>query len=182
MGLVPFKDRSMTDQRAEFGGVEGNNSRRPRTGGRCADSFQIAPTTGYKWLQRYAAEASGGVARTARGGRTAVRLQTAPAIEQAVLALRTATSSTWGPRKLRVLLARQGIQPLPAASTDHGHPAPPRPAGPHSRGPASRGPGSGSSTPIAKTALWQMDFKAGWPSVANAALPSADDPGRPLRH
>ena len=102
----------MREQRAEFVGL----ARQPKANRRAlCRHFGIAPTTGYKWLRRYAAEGAGGLQDRSRGpprspGRT-------PAVmEQAVLALR-AQHPTWGARKLRVLLARQGVQPLPAVST-----------------------------------------------------------------
>ena len=110
---VPFEDRSMTEQRAEFV-ARWRNSPAPNRRALCR-AFRIAPATGYKWLQRYAAEGPAGLQdRSRRPHRSPA--QTAPAIERAVLALR-AQHPTWGGRKLRVLLARQGVQPLPAAST-----------------------------------------------------------------
>ena len=81
-------------------------------------------------------------------------------MEQAVLALR-AQHPTWGARKLRVLLARQGVQPLPAASTITAI----------LRRYDALDPAQGAGQPRAfqrfehphPNALWQMDFKAGWP-------------------
>ena len=102
----------MRDQRAAFVAL----AQQPGANRRAlCRAFQIAPTTGYKWLQRYAAEGAVGLQDRSRRPHRSLG-QTAPAIEQAVLALR-ARHPTWGGRKLRVLLARQGIQPRPAAST-----------------------------------------------------------------
>ena len=121
--------------------------------------FGIAPATAYKWLQRYAAAGAAGLQdRSRRPHRSPGR--TAAAVEAAVLALR-AQYPVWGARKLRVLLARQGLQPLPATSTitailrRHGR----------------LEPAQGAGQPRAfqrfehpyPNALWQMDFKAPLP-------------------
>ena len=155
-GDVPFAERGVSDLRAEFVAL----AQQPGANRRAlCRRFGIAPTTGYKWLQRYAAEGPAGLAdRSRRPRRSPTR--TAPALEQAVLALR-AQHPTWGARKLRVLLTRQGVQPLPAVSTitailrRHG----------------ALDPAQGAGQPRAfqrfehphPNALWQMDFKAGWP-------------------
>ena len=153
---MPFKDRSMTDQRAEFVAL----AQQPGANRwALCQAFQIAPTTGYQWLQRYAAEGAAGLHDCSRRPHRSPA-QTAPAIEQAVLALRT-QHPTWGPRKLRVLLARQGIEPLPAASTITAI----------LRRHDQLVPAQGAGQPRAwqrfehpyPNALRQMDFKAGWP-------------------
>ena len=89
-------------------------------------------------------------------------------MEQAVLTLR-AQHPTWGARKLRVLLARQGVQPLPAASTITAI----------LRRHDALDPAQGAGQPRAfqrfehphPNALWQMDFKAGWPCGAGRCHP-----------
>ena len=154
----------MTEQRAEFVAL----AQQPGANRRAlCRAFKIAPTTGYKWLQRYAAEGTAGLQdRSRRPHRSPA--QTAPAIEQAVLTLR-ARHPTWGPRKLRVLLARQGIQPLPAASTITAI----------LRRHDQLDPTQGAGQPRAwqrfehpyPNALWQMDFKAGWPCGAGRCHP-----------
>ena len=146
----------MTDQRAEFVAL----AQQPGANRRAlCRHFGIAPATGYKWLRRHAAEGPAGLQdRSRRPHRSPAR--TAPAIEQAVLTLR-AQHPAWGPRKLRVLLARQGIQPLPAASTITAI----------LRRHDQLDPAQGAGQPRAfqrfehpqPNALWQMDFKAGWP-------------------
>ena len=129
----------MTEQRAEFVALAQQLGANQRA---LCQAVQIAPTTGYKWLQRYTAGGAVGLQDRSRRPHRSPG-QTAPANEQAVVALR-AEHPTWGGRKLRVLLARQGVQPLPAASTiaailrRHAQLDP-------TQGPASRGPGSGSS-------------------------------------
>ncbi len=154
----------MTEQRAEFVAL----AQQPGANRRAlCRAFQIAPPTGYKWLRRYAAEGPAGLQdRSRRPRRSPAR--TAPAIERAVLALR-AQHPTWGSRKLRVLLARQGIQPLPAASTITAI----------LRRHDQLDPTQGAGQPRAwqrfehpyPNALWQMDFKAGWPCGAGRCHP-----------
>ena len=101
----------MTEQRAEFVAL----AQQPGANRRAlCRAFQLAPTTGDKWLHRYAAEGAAGLQNRSRRPQHSPA-QTAPAIERAVLALR-AQHPTWGGRKLRVRLARQGVQPRPAAS------------------------------------------------------------------
>ena len=153
---VPFAERRVSDLRAEFVALA-----QPAGANRRAlcQRFGISAPTGYKWLRRYAAEGPAGLAdRSRRPHHSPAR--TVPALEAAVLALR-AQHPTWGGRKLRVLLARQVVEPLPAASTltailrRHG----------------ALDPAQGAGQPRAfqrfehphPNALWQMDFKAGWP-------------------
>ena len=109
---VPFAERRVSDLRTEFVAL----ARQPGANRRAlCQRFGISAPTGYKWLGRYAAEGAHGLQdRSRRPHHSPAR--TAPGMEQAVLTLR-AQHPTWGARKLRVLLARQGVQPLPAAST-----------------------------------------------------------------
>ena len=81
---MPFEDRSLTEQRAEFVAL----ARQPGANRRAlCRHFGIAPMTGYKWLQRYAAEGPAGLQDLSRRPHRNPA-QTAPAIERAVLALR----------------------------------------------------------------------------------------------
>ena len=153
---VPFAERRVSDLRTEFVAL----ARQPGANRRAlCQRFGIPAPTGYKWLGRYAAAGAAGLEdRSRRPHHSPAR--TAPGMEQAVLALR-AQHPTWGARKLRVRLTRQGVQPLPAVSTitailrRHGalHPAP--------------GPGQPRAFQRFEqphpNALWQMDFIAGWP-------------------
>ena len=104
---VPFAERRVSDLRGEFVALANRRE--------LCERFEISAPTGYKWLRRYAAEGPAGLRDCSRRPHHSPA-QTAPAIEQAVLARRV-QHPTWGGRKLRVLLARQGVQPLPAAST-----------------------------------------------------------------
>jgi transposase InsO family protein len=74
----------------------------------------VSRKTGYKWLRRYRAEGEAGLADRSRRPRATPR-QTAPAMTEAVLALRDA-HPTWGGRKLERRLQDLG-EPAPAAST-----------------------------------------------------------------
>jgi transposase InsO family protein len=77
--------------------------------------FGISPKTGYKWLARYVQSGEAGLDdRSRRPQHSPTR--TSAAIEERVLAVRREHPS-WGPRKLRVLLERAGVSPLPAPST-----------------------------------------------------------------
>ena len=143
----------MIEQRAEFVALAlqpGANRRE------LCRRFRISPDTAYRWLGRFAGEGPEGLQdRSRRPHRSPGR--TAPAVEAAVLALR-AQYPGWGGRKLRVLLAREGVAPLPATSTitailrRHG----------------ALDPAQGAGQPRAfqtfehpyPNALWQMDFKA----------------------
>jgi transposase InsO family protein len=116
--------------------------------------FGISPPTGYKWRRRYQTEGDAGlVERSRRPHRSPA--QTPLAIEEAVLAVR-AHQPTWGGRKIRAVLARQGLETLPSPSTitrildRHGRledTAASR-QGPYQRFEAG-----------APNDLWQMDFK-----------------------
>ena len=146
----------MSDQRAEVVALAtqpGANRRR------LCQRFGISTPTGSKWLRRYVAEGVGGLQdRSRRPHRRPAR--TAPAIEQAVRTLRT-QHPTWGPRKRRVRLVRQGVQPLPAVSTINAI------LGRH--GALDPAQGAGQPRPFQRfehphpNALWPMDFNAGWP-------------------
>ncbi len=146
----------MIEQRAEFVAlaVQPGANRRE-----LCRRFGISPDTAYRWLRRSAAEGAAGLADRSRRPHTSPG-QTPAAVEAAVLALR-AQYPVWGARKLRVLLAREGLQPLPAASTitaildRHGQ----------------LDPAQGAGQPRAfqsfehpyPNALWPMDFKAPLP-------------------
>jgi transposase InsO family protein len=77
-------------------------------------AFAISPTTGYKWLAR-AGEPGADLEDHSRRPHTSPQ-QTPPEVEARVLALRTAHPA-WGGRKLRQAMQRQGVDPVPAAST-----------------------------------------------------------------
>jgi transposase InsO family protein len=124
--------------------------------------FEIAAKTGYKWLQRYAAEGRSGLEDRSRRPRRSPK-RTAADIEQRVIGLRREVLGSWGPRKLARRLLIEGGPPL-APSTITGilrrsgllnQTAPaPRPFQRFER--------------AAPNELWQMDYKGHFPSVNGA--------------
>jgi transposase InsO family protein len=119
--------------------------------------FGVAPKTGYKWLQRYAAEGSGGLEDRSRRPRRSPK-RTAADIEQCVVGLRREVLGSWGPRKLaRRLLIEGGPELAPSTITgilrrsallNQTAPAP-RPFQRFER--------------AAPNELWQMDYKGHFP-------------------
>lgn len=79
--------------------------------------FGIAPKTGYKWLQRYAAEGSAGLKERSRRPRRSP-LRTATVVEAQVVKLRHRMRGDWGGRKLaRRLVAEGGPELAPSTIT-----------------------------------------------------------------
>jgi len=130
------------------------------------EQFGISRKTGYKHLQRYAAEGLKGLQpRSHRPHRFPQR--TEAAVTALILAERR-LHRTWGPKKLhKVLEARHGLESPPARSTigeilrRHGLSARPR-----------RKPGiytalnDGLTVPIRPNHVWTVDFK-GWFVLGN---------------
>jgi len=147
---MPFREVSAMDARREFvrlASAAGSNVRQ------LCRRFGISPTTGYKWLWRYAA--SGGSGLDPRSRRPhASPAQVSPAIEAVVLELRQ-RHPAWGGRKIRARLLRQGLS-APAASTVTAI---------LRRNGVEIGAFGGGDEPFrrfehaAPNELWQMDFK-----------------------
>ena len=119
--------------------------------------FGIAPKTGYKWLQRYALEGSGGLKDYSRRPRCSP-MRTASEVEEQVLRIRRGVLGCWGGRKLaRRLVLEGGPELAPSTITGilrrHGllnqTAPPPRPFQRFER--------------AAPNELWQMDFKGHFP-------------------
>lgn len=114
--------------------------------------YGISRKTGHKWLVRWDQEDAAGLADRSRQPVHQPR-RTDPAVEAAVVAARL-RFPTWGGRKLRWWLQRQGVDRVPSASTitailrRHGHipPAKPRPVT------------VGSFEAADPNDLWQLDF------------------------
>lgn len=154
---MPWREVSMVEERREFVRLamqEGANRRE------LCRRFGVHPSTGYKWLSRWAA-GDRELADRSRRPHTSPERSTA-AIEGSVLGVRDAHPA-WGARKIARCLERGGIAP-PAVSTvheilcRHGRVISP-PGSPH--------PWQRFEKP-APNQLWQMDFK-GWVPLANAA-------------
>lgn len=76
--------------------------------GSLCEEFGISRPTGYLWLQRYQQQGLAGIAeRSRRPLRSPGR--TRSAIEQRVVEVRRRYPD-WGARKLRVVLAREGVE------------------------------------------------------------------------
>ena len=157
---MPWKERPVMDQRIAFV-IEAS---RPQANlSALCRQFGISRRTGYKWLGRLAAAGTVmGLAEESRRPHHSPS-QTAPAIEEAVVALRLQYG--WGGRKLAVLLARQGIK-LPEVTVN--------------RILARRGLISPQNSPRPATRrfcraepnqLWQMDFKGEYQIVAGKVYP-----------
>ena len=146
-----WKERSTVSLRKEFVvlALRPGANRRELT-----RRFEISPTTGYKWLQRYGAAGEAGLQDRSRRPHRMPR-RTDAALEAAVVALRD-EHQAWGGRKLRRRLIVLGHQMVPAASTMS---AIVRRSG------RALGAFSAPSRPWrrfeagAPNALWQMDFK-----------------------
>lgn len=123
--------------------------------------FGISRKTGYKWLARYQAHGLAGIREwSRRPHRSPTRL---PAEVVGLVLRERHRHASWGPKKLRALLAtKYGITPVPAASTlgrllqRHGLTRQPR-----RRRPVSQ-PDRTTRTPATRpNAVWATDFK-GW--------------------
>jgi transposase InsO family protein len=153
---MPWKAVSLMDAREEFCRLASQEGRQMRE---LCRRYEISPTTGYQWLRRYQAAGRVGLADVSRRPHHSPS-QIDAALEDAVLAVRTA-HPTWGGRKIRAVLLRAG-GPSPSASTitailtRHGCLAP---GDPRDRQAPQR-----FEAPYPH-ALWQMDFKGHFPLV-----------------
>src|SRR5829696_8180758 len=171
---MPFRETSIMDQKQAFVALA-EHGELPFA--ELCRRFEISRPTGYKWAGRQRAEGTAGLAERSRRPRTSPG-QTPEAVEARVVALRDA-HPRWGGQKLRACLARQGLQPLPAASTitailaRHGRLDPGE---------------SAKHTPWARfehpapNDLWQLDFKGHFPMTTGRCHPLSvlDDHSRYL--
>jgi transposase InsO family protein len=153
---MPWKAVSLMDVREEFCRLASQEGRQMRE---LCQRYGISPTTGYQWLRRYQAAGRAGLTDASRRPHHAPH-QTDPAVEAAVLAVRTA-HPTWGGRKIRAVLLRAGgtspsASTITAILTRHGCLAP---GDPRDRQDPQR-----FEAPF-PNALWQMDFKGHIPLV-----------------
>jgi transposase InsO family protein len=160
---MPWQEQSIMSLRAEFvqlvnqGGISFAETCR---------RFGISRPTGYKWWSRYLQHGLDGLADQSRRPRQSPH-QTETAMEAAVLALRD-QHPTWGGRKLRTVLRRQGWSSVPSASTiteilrRHDRLDPDRT---HSRGPWQR------FVYPQPNDLWQLDFKGHFSLVEGRCHP-----------
>jgi transposase InsO family protein len=123
--------------------------------------FGISRKTGYKWLARYRAWGLEGVQELSRRPRT--RPRCVPTEVVTLLLRERQRHGSWGPKKLRAVLAtKYGIRPVPAASTlgtllrRHGLTRTPR-----RRRPVSQPERTTRTAPTRPNEVWAADFK-GW--------------------
>ncbi len=117
--------------------------------------FGISPKVGYKWQERFAGAGEAGLRdRCRRPHQT--RPQLSADLQEAIVGIRR-EHPCWGARKIRWILQRQGVDPVPAASAitrvlhRHGLIGADSPPG--------QRPWQRFEYP-APNDLWQMDFKA----------------------
>ena len=79
--------------------------------------YEVSPTTGYKWLQRYRAQGLEGLVDQSRRPHESPR-QCSETVERAVVGLR-GEHPAWGARKIRYRLMAMGLSEVPATSTVH---------------------------------------------------------------
>jgi transposase InsO family protein len=101
---MAWKTMDIHEQRVRFV-VEASQKVRPFSA-LCAE-YEISRPTGYLWLRRYRDFGVQGIAEQSRKPRCSPR-RTTVELEQQVVELRRSYPD-WGARKLRILLARQGI-------------------------------------------------------------------------
>jgi transposase InsO family protein len=109
---MPFKERSMVEDREEFcrlaWGLGGNVRELCRR-------WSLSSATAYKWLHRYEEAGQAGLVDRSRRPLRSPR-RTAEALEARVLAVRR-EHPAWGGRKIRRVLQNEGVARPPSAST-----------------------------------------------------------------
>lgn len=110
---MPWKDVTSMDQKIQF--VSLAASGRYSVTQLCED-FDISRKTGHKWMSRYAASGSAGLADISRRPRGCAH-QTSESVLTLILRERKA-HPLWGPKKIQdLLLYKHGLESPPARST-----------------------------------------------------------------
>lgn len=160
---MPWREASAVSLRREFvelASREGANLRA------LCRRFGISPSTGYKWMERYAAGGPGELGDRSRRPATSPG-RTEPDVEARIVALRD-EHPAWGGRKLRRRLQDLGWGDVPSASTitavlrRHGR-LDPAAAAAHTAWTRFEHP--------APNDLWQMDFKGHFPLAVGRCHP-----------
>ena len=160
---MPWPEVSVMELREEFVGLA------LAPGANVSDlcrRFGIDRSTGHKWLRRYEAEGSSGLADRSRRPHASPSRSEA-AVEAEVLRIRAASNNAWGGRKIAWTMSQAGWATVPATSTisdilrrhgklDRGSQHP----GPHIRFERAD-----------PNALWQMDFKGHFPMANGRCHP-----------
>ena len=102
---MPWRTMEVREQRVRF--VVAAHRREKAMAELCRE-FDISRPVGYEWLRRYREGGVGAIAERSRRPQHSPR-QTGAEIEQQVMVLR-GRYPDWGARKLRVLLAEQGVE------------------------------------------------------------------------
>src|SRR5579864_5784070 len=102
---MAWKTMDLQEQRVRFV-IEATQKRRSLAA-LCA-AYEISRPTGYLWLQRYREQGVAGIAEQSRKPHHSPR-RTGDELERQVTELRLGYPD-WGARKLKVLLARQGVE------------------------------------------------------------------------
>jgi transposase InsO family protein len=161
---MPFREQSIMSQRDEFARLA---SQAGSNFSELCRRWGISRPTGYKWLARYRGRAGDEAWMADRSRRPQHSPgQTAPAIEAAVLAVRDGHPA-WGGRKIRWVLAREGLAP-PSASTISAI------LGRHGRLDPAASAAHSAFTRFEREApndLWQMDFKGHFATEAGRCHP-----------
>lgn len=160
---MPWQEQTVMSLRIEFvslvsqGGISFSEACR---------RFGVSRPTGYRWWSRYQAEGKAGLANQSSRPHHSPG-QTTTAMEQAVITLRD-EHPTWGGRKIRAVLGRQGLTGVPSASTITAILRRHDRLGQdsvHARGPWQR------FVYAAPNDLWQLDFKGHFPLATGRCHP-----------
>jgi transposase InsO family protein len=109
---MPWKEVSAVELREEFVMLAGSECGNVRE---LCRRYGISPTTGYKWLSRYAAAGRDGLANNSRRPHRSPG-RTPASVEGQILALRD-RHAAWGARKLQRRLRDLGLAAVPSLST-----------------------------------------------------------------
>ena len=109
---MPWEQRDVIEQRRDLiSAIEAGASFSA-----AARRFGVSHKTAAKWWYRHQAEGDGGLRNRSRARRTRSDWETPEAMVELVLSVRDGFP-TWGGRKIRALLLREGHIGVPAAST-----------------------------------------------------------------
>lgn len=109
---MPWKESTAMSERLEFVTLASHPGANIRT---LCKSYGISRSTGYKWLERYAAAGAAGLAERSRKPQHSPN-RTPEEMEKIVVELRQ-QHRAWSGRKLRQWLLDQGTTSVPSAST-----------------------------------------------------------------
>lgn len=109
---MPWKAMTPMSQRQEF--VELALKENANIRALCRE-YRVTPRTGYKWIKRFQELGVVGLINRSRRPKRSPR-KSNPVVEEAVLKARRAHPA-WGGRKIRWQLVRDGMDPIPSAST-----------------------------------------------------------------